>query len=102
MTNGYNHFYGQGGSPKPGKNCPLFTNNSQVHESDVAKGAKEAKAKMDEENQTVSLKYDPTQLSLIGMMHPDLKVLEQKGWSMGCCLQIQEKGRDFFNNSNSF
>ena len=60
VHNGYNHFYGQGGSPKAGRNCPLFTNNSEVHDNDVAKGAREAKAKMDQENPTVTLKYDPT------------------------------------------
>ena len=42
VHNGYNHFYGQGGSPKPGRMCPLFTNNSEIHDSDVARGAKEA------------------------------------------------------------
>ena len=61
VHNGYNHFYGQGGSPKPGRMCPLFTNNSEIHDSDVARGAKEAKEKMDSENPSVSLKYDPTE-----------------------------------------
>ena len=60
VHNGYNHFYGQGGSPKAGRNCPLFTNNNEIHESDVARGAQEAKAEMDTENPTVTLKHDPT------------------------------------------
>ena len=60
VHNGYNHFYGQGGVPNAGRNCPLFTNNTQVHENDVARGAREAKAKMDDENPNVILKYDPT------------------------------------------
>ena len=48
----YSHFYGQGAQPLAGK-CPLFSDNNRLHESDVAKGAKEAKNEMDQENPEV-------------------------------------------------
>ena len=77
VHNGYNHFYGQGGSPKAGRNCPLFTNNSQIHESDVARGAKQAKAEMDHENPSVALKYDPT--ADIAMPNDPVEQQDQRG-----------------------
>lgn len=78
----YKHFYGQGncnynyifspsyknllliiiiigGVPQPGQQCPLWSDNSQIHESDVARGAIEAKNEMDRENPDVQLKHDP-------------------------------------------
>ena len=55
----YKHFYGQGGMPQPGQNCPLWSDNSQIHESDVARGAIEAKNEMDRQNPDVKLKHDP-------------------------------------------
>ena len=45
--------------PQPGQQCPLWSDNSQIHESDVARGAIEAKNEMDRENPDVQLKHDP-------------------------------------------
>ena len=50
----YGHFYGQGAAPTAEKKCPLFSNNNEVHEREVAQTALEAKNKMDEENPEVS------------------------------------------------
>ena len=57
----YGHFYGHGGEPGPGKTCPLWSNNEDVHERDVARGANEAKIEMAVENPEVELKHDPTE-----------------------------------------
>ena len=57
----YGHFYGHGGEPGPGKTCPLWSNNEDVHERDVARGANEAKTEMAVENPEVELKHDPTE-----------------------------------------
>ena len=45
--------------PQPGQVCPLWSDNSQIHESDVARGAIEAKNEMDRQNPEVKLKHDP-------------------------------------------
>ncbi len=55
----YKHFVGQGGHPQPGQTCPLWSDNASIHESDVARGALEAKNEMDKQNPNVQLKHDP-------------------------------------------
>ncbi len=55
----YSHFYGQGTNPVPGK-CPLWSNNKQLHEQEVAKGAIAAKNEIEEKEPEVQLKHDPT------------------------------------------
>ncbi len=56
----YNHFYGQGGVPTAQQTCPLWSDNNQIHERDVARGALKAKTEMDEAAPEVLLKHDPT------------------------------------------
>merc|ERR1719511_555072 len=56
----YKHFYGQGGVPTKEQKCPLFSNNKEVHQREVAQTAIEAKKKMDDENPNGKLKHDPT------------------------------------------
>jgi hypothetical protein len=55
----YKHFYGQGGIPQTGQLCPLWSDNNTIHESDVARGALEARSEMDKQNPDVKLKHDP-------------------------------------------
>ena len=54
----YSHFYGQGAQPTANQRCPLFSDNNRLHDSDVAKGAKEAKKEMDKENPEVNLRVE--------------------------------------------
>ena len=44
----YRHFYGQGGAPGGQAQCPLWSDNKSLHETDVAKGAFDAKSEMDQ------------------------------------------------------
>ena len=44
----YRHFYGQGGAPGGQAKCPLWSDNKTLHDSDVAKGAFDAKSEMDQ------------------------------------------------------
>ena len=57
----YKHFYGQGGVPQAGQTCPLWSDNAKIHETDIARGALEAKTEMDKENPEVKLKHDPAE-----------------------------------------
>jgi len=55
IENNYKHFYGHGATP--GKNkCPLWSDNDNLHKSEVAKAAEAAKAEVGE----AMLKNDPT------------------------------------------
>ena len=56
----YKHFYGQGGVPTKDQKCPLFSNNNEVHQREVARTALEAKNKMDQESPQIKLRHDPT------------------------------------------
>lgn len=56
----YSHFFGQGGEKTSKATCPLWSDNQTLHETDVAKGAFEAKAEIEEQEPDVVLKHDPT------------------------------------------
>ncbi len=56
----YHHFYGQGGHATATQTCPLWSNSDQIHETEVARGALEAKTEMDQQEPDVHLKHDPT------------------------------------------
>ena len=51
----YKHFYAQGASPAVGK-CPLWSDNTNLHRTEVMKAAEEAKKEVD----AIKLKYDPS------------------------------------------
>jgi len=52
VPDNYKHFYGQGGSPKPGL-CPLYSDNKNLHKAEVLSAAEKAGAGL-------KLKHDPT------------------------------------------
>ncbi len=56
----YSHFYGQGAQPSANSRCPLWSDNNTVHAQDVARGALEAKERVQRERPGVELKHDPT------------------------------------------
>ena len=56
----YKHFYGQGAVATETAKCPLWSDNKKLHETEVAKGALDAKKKVDLENPDIVLKNDPT------------------------------------------
>ena len=45
VTN-YDHFYGQGGEPGPGKQCPLFQDDQELHRKEVSAAAQKAKEEL--------------------------------------------------------
>jgi TRIAD3 protein (E3 ubiquitin-protein ligase RNF216) len=65
----YNHFYEviidfmtdqyEECHTQTGQLCPLESDNNTIHESDVARGALEARSEMDKQNPDVKLKHDP-------------------------------------------
>ena len=55
IEKGYTHFYGQGASPVKGK-CPLWSDNVNLHKSEVLKAAEVAKETVG----SITLKHDPT------------------------------------------
>ena len=60
ITN-YDHFVGEGGTPNPPHQvCPLWSNNEELHASEVATVAIEAKRVANVERPNVKLKIDPT------------------------------------------
>ena len=57
----YDHFVGEGGTPNPPHQvCPLWSNNEELHASEVANVAMEAKRVANAERPNVKLKIDPT------------------------------------------
>lgn len=55
VSDDYKHFYGQGASPVPGQ-CPLWSDNTNLHKDEVMKAVEAAKKKINLKD----LKYDPT------------------------------------------
>ena len=55
MEDNYKHFYGQGGEAAAGQ-CPLWSDNTNLHRDEVLRAVEAAKKKIDVKN----LKHDPS------------------------------------------
>ena len=54
----YAHFWAQGMGPSKDRTCPLWSGNTKVHDTEVAKAAEEGRQLLEEKN--MKLKHDPT------------------------------------------
>ena len=54
----YAHFWAQGQGPSKDRTCPLWSENTKVHDTEVAKAAQEGRELLEEKN--MKLKHDPT------------------------------------------
>ncbi|XP_023346206.1 uncharacterized protein LOC111715163 isoform X4 [Eurytemora carolleeae] len=57
---GYEHFYGQGGTPGKEKKCPLWSDSKSLHEKEIALAAQEAREELAENNITLRDSVNPT------------------------------------------
>ena len=47
VMDGYNHFYGQGGTQTEDRTCPLYSNTREMHREAIAEAEREGKARIE-------------------------------------------------------